>query len=49
MPKIKLYESEAWLKQKYYIEKLSIADIAKLCNVSDRSIRTYLKRYGLIK
>lgn len=49
MPKVKLYESEAWLKQKYYIEKLSIAEIAKSCGVSDRSIRSYLKKYGLIK
>lgn len=49
MARTKLYDSKAWLNQKYYVEKLSIDQIAKLCNVSDRSIRTYLKKHGLIK
>lgn len=45
----KLYTSRAWLWRKFVVEKLSAADIAKLCGVSEPTIYNWLNKFGLIK
>jgi len=46
---IKLYESKAWLKRKYLIEKKSPVEIAEICGASRRTIYSKLKEYDLLK
>lgn len=45
--RIKLYQSEKWLRRKYLVEKLSEQEIADLANTSQVTINTYLKKFGL--
>lgn len=43
----KLYQSEAWLKRKYLIDKMDPADIGKLCGVSQMTIYRYIDKFKL--
>lgn len=43
----KIYKSKAWLKQKYWDERLSLPKIAELCNVSYTTIGDWMERYGI--
>ena len=45
----KLYQSEAWLKKRFLLDKKSPEDIAKECGASVETIYVYLARYGLRK
>jgi hypothetical protein len=47
--KPKLYTSEAWLRLHYFTMKQTMAEMAKICGVSEMTIRTALKSKGLIK
>lgn len=42
-----MHKSRAWLTKKYQDDKLSIPEIAKLCGVTQQTIYTYLKKFGL--
>jgi transcriptional antiterminator len=46
---IKLYDSKAWLKRKYLIEKKTPVEIAKQCGASRRTIYSKLKEFDLLK
>ena len=46
---MKLYQSKEWLFRRYAVQKKSMAEIAKECNVSVMTIQRYLKEFGLIK
>ena len=46
--KMKLYKDRDWLKKKYVDEKLSMDEIARICNVkSCGSIEWFLKKYSI--
>jgi DNA-directed RNA polymerase specialized sigma24 family protein len=45
----KLYQNEAWLKKRYYMDKKTPQEIAKECGVSDKTIYSHLDRFGLRK
>lgn len=47
MSKVKMYQSEAWLRRKFYAEKLSPEEIAKLAGCSARNIRIYMTKFGI--
>ena len=47
--KIKPYKNEIWLKHVYLIEKWSVEEIAKQCNVSAETIYVHLNKYGITK
>lgn len=49
MSKPKLYMSEAWLRLQYLTNKKSVEQIAKECGVAKNTIRTQLKKHGLVK
>lgn len=49
MPKIKLYTSEAWLRRKWEVDKLSEKQIAELAGTTQVTINHYLKKFGLRK
>lgn len=49
MAKPKLYTSYAWMRRKYYVEKLSEEEIAKLAGTTQVTINTWLKKHGLRK
>jgi len=38
------YRNYKWLNQKYVLEKYSIPDIAKLCNIGTTTIKTWLEK-----
>jgi predicted DNA-binding transcriptional regulator YafY len=42
----KLYQSEAWLRQKY--RTMTAAQIADLCKVSEMTISRYLNKFGIM-
>lgn len=44
---IKIYKNKKWLENKYINNKLSISKIAMLCNVSCRTIWTWLNKYDI--
>lgn len=44
---VKLYKSREWLYKKYKVEKLTLAEIAKLCGCSEMTISNYVKEYKL--
>lgn len=44
---IKLYQNREWLYNKYWEEKLSLHQIAKLCNVSDQTILKYMNKFKI--
>ena len=45
----KLYQSEAWLKKRFLLDKKSPQDIAKECGTSVETIYVYLAKFGLRK
>jgi len=46
---MKLYDSEAWLRKRYVIEKKKIVEMAMEAKCSHMTIQRQLQRYGLIK
>lgn len=46
---VKPYKSKIWLRRKYVIEKKSLAEIAKECNVTELTIRRQLEEFELIR
>lgn len=44
----KRYQNKEWLHNKYWKEKLSTTQIAKLCGMSQAIIRYWLKRYNIL-
>jgi hypothetical protein len=44
---IKLYQSEAWLRRKYLVERKSPEEIAKMCDATLMTIYRYLDKYGI--
>lgn len=49
MKRVRLWASYAWMRRKYYVEKLSEAEIAKEAGTSQVTINAWLKRHGLRK
>lgn len=47
MAKPKRHDSETYLRTRYVRQGKSIADIAKECNVTERTIRDRLKKFGI--
>jgi hypothetical protein len=45
----KLYQSEAWLKKRFLLDKKSPEDIAKECGSSVETIYVYLAKFNLRK
>lgn len=46
---MKVYESKAWLHQRYVVERKNIIEIAKEAGCSHMTIQRYLEKFGLIK
>jgi hypothetical protein len=46
---MKLYDSEAWLRKRYVVEKKTILEMAMEAKCSHMTIQRSLQRYGLIK
>jgi len=46
---MKYYQSKDWLHRRYVLQKKTITEIAKECNVSAMTIQRYLDQFGLIK
>lgn len=46
---MKLYKSKNWLYRRYVVQKKTMEEIAKECNVSIMTIQRYLEQFGLIK
>jgi len=49
MKKVKLYQSEAWLRRKYVVEHKSEKEIAKLAGTTVMTINRYLRQFGFKK
>jgi len=41
------YRNRHWLKQKYLIDRFSSDEIGDMCAVNSRTIRYYLRRFGI--
>lgn len=46
---MKLYDSEAWLRKRYVLEKKTVREMAIEAKCSHMTIQRCLERYGLIK
>jgi DNA-binding MurR/RpiR family transcriptional regulator len=46
---MKYYQSKEWLHRRYVLQKKTITEISKECNVSAMTIQRYLDKFGLIK
>jgi len=46
---MKLYQSKDWLYRRYVVQKKTVTEIAKECQVSAMTIQRYLDQFGLIK
>jgi DeoR/GlpR family transcriptional regulator of sugar metabolism len=46
---MKYYQSKEWLQRRYVLQKKTVTEIAKECNVSAMTIQRYLDQFGLIK
>jgi DeoR/GlpR family transcriptional regulator of sugar metabolism len=46
---MKYYQSKEWLHRRYVLQKKTVTEIAKECNVSAMTIQRYLDQFGLIK
>jgi hypothetical protein len=46
---MKYYQSKDWLHRRYVLQKKTVTEIAKECNVSAMTIQRYLDQFGLIK
>jgi hypothetical protein len=47
--RVKLYQSRAWLRRKWEVEKLSEGEIAKLAGTTQVTVNRYLRHFGLKK
>lgn len=45
----KLYKSPVWLRRKYVHDKLTAAEIGKICGVSEVTITHWLHKFGIMK
>ena len=45
----KLYQSEAWLRKRYHLDRKTPEDIAKECGTTVETIYVYLAKFGLRK
>jgi|SwirhirootsSR3_FD_contig_21_24512892_length_292_multi_3_in_0_out_0_1 DeoR/GlpR family transcriptional regulator of sugar metabolism len=43
----KLYQSKAWLQEKY--RTMNAAQIAALCGVTEMTITRYLEKHGIVR
>ena len=41
-----LYKSKTWLKLRYLRDKMSPEQIARLCDVNEKTIRRYIDKFG---
>jgi DNA-binding MurR/RpiR family transcriptional regulator len=46
---MKLYQSQPWMYRRYVVQKKTVTEIAKECNVSAMTVQRYLEQFGLIK
>lgn len=46
---MKYYQSKDWLYRRYVLQKKTVTEIAKECDVSAMTIQRYLDQFGLIK
>ena len=46
---MKLYQSKDWLYRGYIVQKKTVTEIAKECQVPAMTIQRYLDQFGLIK
>jgi DNA-binding MurR/RpiR family transcriptional regulator len=46
---MKYYQSKDWLHRRYVIQKKTVTEIAKECDVSAMTIQRYLDQFGFIK
>jgi DeoR/GlpR family transcriptional regulator of sugar metabolism len=46
---MKLYQSKEWLYRRYVVQKKTVTEIAKECNVSAMTIQRYLESFQLIR
>lgn len=46
---MKVYESKAWLYERYIVQRKNIIEIAKEAGCSHMTIQRYLEKFGLIK
>ena len=44
---MKLYQSKVWLTKKYVNDRMTIDEIAAVCNVTPRTIYNKLNEYNL--
>jgi hypothetical protein len=49
MKRIRIYESEAWLKMNFLLRGFTIKEMADMARCSENTIRTNLKKYGIIE
>ena len=46
---MKLYQIKDWLHRRYVVQKKTVTEIAKECNVSAMTVQRYLTKFGLIQ
>lgn len=46
---MKLYQSKVWLTKKYVNDRMTIDEIAAVCNVTPRTIYNKLNEYNLLR
>ncbi len=46
---MKLYQSKDWLYRRYVVQKRTVTEIAKECQVSAMTIQRYLEQFKLIR
>jgi DNA-binding MurR/RpiR family transcriptional regulator len=44
---MKLYKSAAWLRQRFLLDKKTIAEMAAEAQVTEMTIRRMLEKYGI--
>jgi hypothetical protein len=47
--RVRLWQSYDWMRRKYFVEKLTEAEIAVLAGTTQVTINTWLKKLGLRK
>ena len=46
---MKLYQSKEWLYRRYVVQKKTVTEIGKECEVSAMTIQRYLEKFELIR
>ena len=46
---VKLYQSKDWLYRRYIVQRKTVTEIAKECEVSAMTIQRYLEKFELIR